>query len=290
MPAFLEITVPLLNFLIMFSVGTSLVAADFKRVAIVPRNVVLPCIAQILCVPLIGFVVVSVLSLDPYVVGGVLLIAACPGGSMSNFYSYLAKVNVALSVTLTGITCLAAMITMPLVMSCFEQFMNAPETFHVPIKTLLLTLGIFLLLPILLGMLVRHLKPAFVARYDNWLRVLSMVFLAALIVQVIWQTPDAFTQDLADTLKASGTMAVLSLLAGLQVGRFLKLSACDAWPVAFEMMVQNVGLAATIAITVFQQTRFASFAAGYFITQVPIAVVLILICLNRKKVPAVDHL
>lgn len=288
MPAFLDITIPLLNFLIMFTVGTGLAAADFKRVAMLPRNVVLPCIAQMVCLPLAGVVVVSLLSLDPYVVGGVLLIAACPGGSMSNFYSYLAKVNVALSVTLTGITCLAAMITMPLVMSCFEQFMGTPDTFHVPIKTFLLTLVMILLLPILLGMLLRHLRPAFVARYDKWLRIVSMVCLAALIVQVIWQTPDTFTHDFADTLKASGAMAGLSLVAGLLVGRFMKLSAYDAWPVAFELMVQNVALAATIAITVFQQARFASFAAGYFLVQVPIAAVLILICFKTKQAAAVD--
>ena len=110
------------------------------------------------------------------------------------------------------------------------------------------------------------------------------------IFQVIWQAPDAFIHDFADTMKASGAMAGLSLVAGLVVGRFMKLSAYDAWPVAFEMMVQNVALAATIAITVFQQARFASFAAVYFIIQVPIAAVLILICLKRKQATAVDHL
>lgn len=280
MPAFLDITVPLFNFLIMFTVGTGLAVTDFKRLAMTPRTVVLPGIAQMVCLPLAGVVVVSLFSLNPFVVGGVLLISACPGGSISNYYTYLARANVALSVLLTGLTCLAAILTMPLVMGSFEHFMNVPETFHVPIKTLLVTLTMFLLLPILLGMLMRHCWPAFVARNGGWLRAGSMFFLAALIAQVLWHNQESITLDLADTLKASLAMASLSIVTGLIASRCINLSAYDTWAVVIEMMVQNVALATTIAVTVFHQGRFASFFAIYFLVQVPIALAMIRIHLK----------
>ena len=84
------------------------------------------------------------------------------------------------------------------------------------------------------------------------------------IFQVIWQAPDAFIHDFADTMKASGAMAGLSLVAGLVVGRFMKLSAYDAWPVAFEMMVQNVALAATIAIMRFPAGKIRIICCSLF--------------------------
>jgi len=283
MPAFLDITIPLFTFLIMFTVGTGLELNDLNRVSRTPKKIVLASLAQIVCMPLVGLIVVNLLSLNDYIVAGVLLIAACPGGSISNFYVYLAKANVALSVILTGISCLLAVITMPLVMTVFMHYMSVPETFHVPVGRLLHTLIWFLLVPILLGMLLRHLRPTLVARLDRWLRVGSMMFLGALILQVIWQTPGVFTLDLTETVKASAAMAGLAILLGFLIGKIMKLEAYDYWPVVVELMVQNVALASTIAVTVFHQARFASFAAIYFMVQVPVASVLILVCLKSQS-------
>jgi BASS family bile acid:Na+ symporter len=280
MPDFLDITIPLMTFLIMFTVGTGLGLNDLNRVSRSPKKVVLASLAQIVCLPLIGLMVVNLFSLSDYIVAGVLLIAACPGGSISNFYIYLARANVALSVVLTGVSCLLAIITMPLVMTVFMHYMSVPETFHVPIGKLLHTLIWFLLVPIILGMLLRHLRPSLVTRIDRWLRIGSMLFLGAVIIQIIWQSPGVFTLNLTETVKASVAMAGLAILAGLLVGRMMKLEAYDYLPVVVELMVQNVALASTIAVTVFHQARFASFATAYFLVQVPIAAILILVCLR----------
>ena len=284
MPAFLDITIPLFTFLIMFTVGTSLEWSDLEGVARTPKTVVLASLAQIICLPLVGLIVVNMMSLSAPIMAGVLLIAACPGGSISNFYIYLARANVALSVTLTGLSCLLAIITMPLVMTAFERYMSAPETFHVPVINLLLTLFCFLLVPIILGMLLRHWCPALVTRLDRWFRVGSLTLLAALVTQVFWQAPETFRQDIPETVKASVAMAVLAILAGFLVGRLMKLKSFDYWPVVVELMVQNIALASTIAVTVFHQARFASFAAAYFLVQIPIAAALILVCLRSQSI------
>ena len=277
LPVFLDITIPTLNFLIMFTVGTSLTFSDFKRVARVPKTVIVASLAQIIFLPLAGVIVVNVLSLNEFIVAGLLLIAASPGGSISNFYVYLAQANVALSIVMTGLSCLAAVVTMPLVMAGFEHFMNVPETFHVPIDKLILALILFQLLPIILGMLFRYFKPVFVIRHKRWLRGGSLLYLSALVILVICEAPEAFTLDFAQTFKASASMALLAILAGVLVGWMLKLEAYDFWPVVNELMVQNIALASTIAVTVFHQARFASFAAGYFLVQVPFAIGLILL-------------
>jgi bile acid:Na+ symporter, BASS family len=284
MPVSLDITIPLYTFVIMFTVGTGLTLTDFRQVAGTPRTVVVASLTHMVCLPLAGLIVVLLLPLNEFVVAGVLLIAACPGGSIANFYVYLARANVALAVILTGISCLAAMMTMPLVMMGFASIMNVPEAFQVPVKPLLQTLGLFLVLPILLGMVLRYARPAFVVRHDRWLRGGSLTLLVALIIQVLWQAPEALTLDLAQTLQAGAAMAVLAVLAGMLLGRLLKLVPGDFWAVVIRMMVQNIALATTIAVSVYHQPRFASFAVAYFLMQVPIAVVLILFCLRKNTI------
>ncbi len=283
-PTPLDITVPLYTFLVMFAVGTSLVVADFRRIADAPRTVILASLTHLVCLPLAGLLVVQLLPLNAFVVAGVLLIAACPSGSIANLYVYLARANTALAVTLTGLSSFAALGTMPLVMLGFARFLPAEETFHVPVVPLLRALVLFLVVPILLGMWLRHLRPGFIVRHERRLRGGSLLLVLALIAQIVWQqAPQAFAVDLAQTLQASVLMAGLAILAGGLLGRLLKLPTADFWAIVIWAMVQNLALAMTIAVSVYHQPRFATFAVVYFLVQVPIATVLILAC--RRRLP-----
>lgn len=278
MPALLDITVPLYTFLVMFAVGTSLTTADFRRIVDAPGTVLLASLTHMLCLPLAGMIVIHFLSLNAFVAAGVLLIAACPSGSIANLYVYLARANTALAVTLTGVSSLAAIVTMPLVMLIFARYLPAASGFRVPVAPLLGGLVCFLLVPILLGMRLRHQRPGLVIRHERWLRRGSLLLVAALVAQILWQHQDAFARDLTQILMASVAMAGLAILAGAVAGRLLKLAHGDFWAVVIWMMVQNLALAMTIAVTVYGQPRFAAFAVAYFLVQVPIAAVLIGAC------------
>ena len=290
MPAFLDITVPLYTFLVMFAVGTSLTIADFCRVADAPKSVIQASLTHMIGLPLAGMLVIQLLPLNEFVVAGVLLIAACPSGSIANLYVYQARANTALAVTLTGVSSLAALGTMPLVMLGFARFLPASTWFHVPVLPLMRALVLFLVVPILLGMWLRHRRPEFVLRHDRWLRGGSLLLVVALIAQILWQqAPQVLTVDLAQTLQAGVLMAVLAILAGGLLGRLLKLPAANFWTIVIWNMVQNLALAMTIAVTVYHQPRFATFAVVYFLVQVPIAAVLILACrwrIGRYRLPA----
>jgi BASS family bile acid:Na+ symporter len=287
MKDFLDFSTPLYTFLVMLVVGTGLAPADFRRVVETPRTVCWASLTHMLCLPLAGIVVVSLLSLGPFVTAGVLLIAACPSGTIGNLYVHLARANAALSVTLTGVSCLAAMVTMPLAMAIFARFIAGGEVFHAPILPLLRSLTLFLLVPIVLGMLLRSRWPELVRRHDRRLRGGSLLLVAALIVQILWQAPDAFTLDLAEALQAGVAMAGLAILAGALSGLVLKLESPDFWAVTIRMMVQNIALAMTIAVTVYHQPRFATFAVAYFLVQVPIAAALIALGrhASRRRLP-----
>jgi BASS family bile acid:Na+ symporter len=290
MPELLDITVPLYTFLVMFAVGTSLAVADFRCVADSPETVVLASLTHMICLPLAGMLVIQLLPLNAFVVAGVLLIAACPSGSIANLYVYQARANTALAVTLTGVSSLAALGTMPLVLLGFSRFLPASAWFHVPVLPLLRALVFFLVVPILLGMWLRHRRPEFVVRNDRWLRGGSLLLVVALITQILWQqAPQVLAADLAQTLQASVLMAGLAILAGGLLGRLLHLPVANFWTIVIWNMVQNLALAMTIAVTVYHQPRFATFAVVYFLVQVPIAAVLILACrwqFGRCRLPA----
>src|SRR5437773_2638551 len=128
----LDIGVPALIILTMVVVGLGLTVGDFRRVVSKPGLVAAATVGQLVCLPLIALVLVRSLGLSPSVEKGMLLVAACPAGSMANLYGLLARANVALSVTLTAVSCLAALVTMPALLIGFQAYLGETSTFVVP--------------------------------------------------------------------------------------------------------------------------------------------------------------
>ena len=101
--------------IIMFGMGLSLIFADFKRVLIFPKAVFIGLVSQIIILPLIGFLIATSLNLSPTIAIGIMLLSACPGGATSNLLTHLAKGDLALSITLTAISSLLSIITIPFI-------------------------------------------------------------------------------------------------------------------------------------------------------------------------------
>src|SRR3954447_14020544 len=120
----LDIGVPALVILTMVAVGLGLTVGDFRRVVSMPGLVAAATVGQLVFLPLVALVLVRSLGLSPSVEKGMLLIAACPAGSMANLYAHLAKANVALSVSLTAVSCLSAVVTMPALMMGFRAYLG----------------------------------------------------------------------------------------------------------------------------------------------------------------------
>ncbi|RKN11753.1 bile acid:sodium symporter family protein, partial [Aquimarina sp. BL5] len=104
-------------FIIMLGMGLSLVIDDFKRILIYPKAILVGLANQLIILPLVGFLLASVLSLEPEIAIGIMILAACPGGATSNLISHLAKGDIALSVTLTAFSSLITIITIPFIVN-----------------------------------------------------------------------------------------------------------------------------------------------------------------------------
>lgn len=273
---FIDISIPTFVFFTMIVVGLDLTIEDFRHVMRKPRIVVIGTLGQFILLAPVAVLLVHALKLKPHVLSGILLIAICPGGAMSNYYVYLARSNTALSVTLTAVSCLLAPITLPMSMNVYELYLNKPFDFSVPFPIIFGQLIIMLVIPTILGICLRRIKPVFIKRYEAVFRGVSIAALVGIVGFVVYQEAGNLLPGIAVTALASVAFIVISMIAGLGIGSILGLNAHDRFTLLVEYAVRNIAIATAIAVTVLNRIEFAVFAIVYFLTQVPLVVLAII--------------
>jgi bile acid:Na+ symporter, BASS family len=274
--------VPVLVFFAMVVVGMELTVADFRRVARQPGTVVAATVVQFVLLPVIGWLLVRCLGLQPAIARGVLLVAACPSGAMANVYTYLARGNVALSVTLTAVSCLAAVLATPLALAVLQAQVGESTGFPVPFGVLAGQLFLLLVLPVLTGMGIRRRWPDITRRHGRSLLGFSIATLAALLGFIIVQEAEQFAGALSEIAAAAALLTVLAFAAGWVTGWVSGAGAPDRFTVGMVFVVRNVGIATAIAVTVLGRVEFAVFATAYFLAQVPLLLAAVLVFRNVR--------
>lgn len=275
MKEILDVAIPAVVFLSMIVVGLDLTAADFERVRRQPLLVAAGLVGPLLLLPPAALLLVSVLKPPAHLEAGLLLIASCPVGGISNTYNYLARASTALSVTLTGTSCLLAVVTMPLVARFFELSLGRPFGFAIPVATLLAQLVVMLLAPIAMGMALRRLAPAFAKRHERAFRTASLVGLALLVAFVIVQETERFRDGMRDTVLLAAGLVLLALGAGAIVGLLVRAASSDRFTLSVEFATRNVAVATVVAISLLGEVRFAVFATVYFLVELLIVGIVI---------------
>ena len=258
-----NVLLPLALGIIMLGLGLGLTGEDFRRVARYPRAVLIGLGLQTLLLPWVAFALALGFGLSPELAVGLMLLAASPGGATANIYSHLARGDVALNITLTAINSVLCLLTLPLILNLsLEHFLGAGQYVPPPTKKVI-EVAVIIVLPVLLGMLVRAKAPAFAARAEKPFRLLSVVVLALLIVAAVskeWQT-------LATSLAAVGLACLLFNLASMAVGYAtplaLRLPRRQATAIAMEIGIHNGTLAIFIALNVLANSTMSIPAAVY---------------------------
>ena len=258
-----NLLLPLALGIIMLGLGLGLTGEDFRRVARYPRAVLIGLGLQTLLLPWVAFALALGFGLSPELAVGLMLLAASPGGATANIYSHLARGDVALNITLTAINSVLCLLTLPLILNLsLEHFLGAGQ--YVPPPTMkVVEVAVIIVLPVLLGMLVRAKAPAFAARAEKPFRLLSVLVLALLIVAALgkeWHT-------LAASLAAVGLACLLFNLASMAVGYAaplaLRLPRRQATAIAMEIGIHNGTLAIFIALNVLGNAAMSIPAAVY---------------------------
>jgi BASS family bile acid:Na+ symporter len=227
-------------------------------------------VGQFALLPVIGWFLAHSLALQPDIAQGLMLVASCPSGAMANVYTSIARANVALSVTLTTVSCLAAVLTTPVALAVLQARDGGSAGFPVSLGVLARQLFLLLALPVLSGMAIRRRWPDVTKRHGRKLLGISVASLGVLLLLVIVQEADRFTTAAADIGGATGVLTALAFGAGYTTGWASGADATDRFTVGMVFVVRNVGLATAISVAALGRVEFAVFATAYFLAQVPI--------------------
>ena len=261
----ITIMLPLALAIIMIGLGLELTPKDFARVSKHPKAVLVALFCQLVLLVGIAFVICKVLNLPPLLAVGLMLLAASPGGSTANLFSYLFKGDIALNITLTAINSVIAAFTLPLIVNfAIQYFMQDGQHVSMQFSKILQVFSI-ILIPVCIGMLIRHYAPSFTKKLNKPLRIFSVVFLVLIIVGAIAKERAHILEYLTQVGLATVIFCICSLMIGYFVPRLLGINSAQARACAFEIGIHNSTLAMTIALTVMASTTIAMPAAVYSI-------------------------
>ena len=252
------IVLPILTVL-MFDLGLTLEGKDFVLVLHRFKAVLAGMLGQLVILPVLAWFVANMMDLPPIFSIGLVLIACCPGGSSSNIFSMLAKGDVALSVSLTALSSLITLVTVPMIMQWVTTAVGEASSITLPVGNLLMQNLVTMLLPILLGIGVRHWWPKAAARTE---RVLSkLAFPALMLLAGVFFVQHR--QTIADNLLSLGSAVTILLLCAIGLAALLgvlfRLNTQERRTINIEVGMQNAAQAIAIASSpfVFNDGRFA---------------------------------
>lgn len=233
--------VPLLQ-IIMFGMGTTMNKADFMAVIKTPKAVAVGLVCQFTIMPFLGFAIANAFSFPPEIAAGIILIGCSPSGLASNVMAYIAKANVALSITITSLATLLAPILTPALMKLL-----AGQMIEISFWKMFLDISKLIILPVVLGFLINHFLQHRAALLNKILPIISMIGITLIIVII--------TAAGQKSLQAIGVLLVLATLMhniggftlGYFGGKLCGLTEQDCRTVAIEVGLQNAGLASALA-------------------------------------------
>lgn len=247
----ITLLLPLSLFIIMSSLGLALTVGDFKRVAVYPKGAAIGLTNLLLLSPLLGFLVAKGFGIAGALGVGMVLLGASPGGTTANMMTHLARGDTALSVTMTALSSLAAVITTPLFLGLASAHFASGDTAldlnmgPIVVKVLLITL-----LPLSLGMAVRGLAPRFALSIEPIAKKVATGFFVLVVVAVLVSEHDEIGKNIAVVGPAVLTLNVLAMTISYQVAKLAKLDSRQSTAIAIELGVHNTTLAMAVGAMV----------------------------------------
>lgn len=240
---------------IMFGVALDLQLSDFKRTFKSPKPVLIGLIAQFLLLPATTFLFVTMFEPHPSIALGLFLVAACPGGNLSNFLTYLAKGNTPLSISMSAISTVAAIVMTPfntmLWASMYKPTAALIDSFSIGIWDMFSSIVFMLALPLVLGILVRHFLPKVAEKSIGFMKKFSIAVFLIFIIIMVANNYHAFAEHIRNVLIIVAILNALAIIIGYTVAKLLGLQEADRRAIAIETGIQNSGLGLILVFNFF---------------------------------------
>lgn len=240
---------------IMFGVALDITVDDFKQLIRNPKPVLVGILSQFIILPFITFLLVVIIKPMPSMALGMFLVAACPGGNISNFISSLAKGNTALSVTLTANATLLAIFLTPLNLSLWGSLyeptnLMLKEIAIVPMEMIELV-SLILGVPLVMGVWINHRFPQLARKLSKYLKIISLGFFICLILVVVFNNWLLIEKYLLYVFWIVLLHNAMAFLTGISLAEMFKLPTSDVRSITIETGIQNSGLGLVLIFTFF---------------------------------------
>ena len=240
---------------IMFGVALNITVSDFLRIIKNPKSVLIGILSQFILLPAFTFLLVTIIQPIPSIALGMFMVAACPGGNISNFMTSYARGNAALSVSLTAVATLLGVVMVPLNFQLWSGFYEPTSdlinTISLSPLAMVKVISLLLGVPLILGMLVRNYIPNFALKSAPIFKIGSILFFLALIILALSKNIDIFKNYIHYVFIIVLIHNILALTLGYSIASITGLSKRDRRTLAIETGIQNSGLGMLLIFSFF---------------------------------------
>jgi BASS family bile acid:Na+ symporter len=242
--------------LMMLGVALELKLDDFKRILIAPKAPGIGLGAQFIFLPAFTFLLTLILRPPPSIALGMILVAACPGGNLSNIITYLARGNCAVSVSMTAVSTLAAILMTPFNLTLWGSLNPGTarilQAVHLSPVDVFMTVFIILGIPLGIGMLISRSFPALVDKIRRPFKIFSLIFFIGIVTAALAVNWQNFISYIGLVFMGVLIHNALALNLGYWTGRLFRLSERDSRAVSIEVGIQNSGLGLVLVFNFFE--------------------------------------
>ena len=259
-----DIFLPLALAFIMFALGLGLTGADFLRVIKQPKDFFVGAISQIVLLPVIAFILVSIWPISPELAIGVMIIAAAPGGVTSNILTSFAKGDVALSVSLTAIISLLCVVTVPFIIVTSLVLLGLDNTIqNISLTSMAVSMFLIVTVPVIIGMIFRKFASNVALKFEPIAKKISMVLFVIVLLGAILAEKDNIVSYFADAGLITLVLNIVMMIFAFYVAQFLGTGNSQKKCIAIECGLQNGTLAIFVGTTLFGGGAYVIPAATY---------------------------
>ncbi|MDC1092695.1 bile acid:sodium symporter family protein [Pelagibacteraceae bacterium] len=263
---------PICLAIIMFGLGLGLTTSDFTRVIKKPRDFIVGFLSQVILLPIIAFGLILIIPMPIEIAMGVMIIAAAPGGVTSNVLTKFAKGDVALSVSLTAVVSLLAILIVPLIVFNSANFIGVEITKEISMINIAIKMFFVVTVPVLFGMIVRSLMTDFIISKTLIIQRLSIILFLIVFISIWIEEWDRIVSFIARAGLVTGILNLVMIFVGYYVAKMFASGVPQRKCISLECGLQNGTLAVVVATQLFDEIVFmvptAAYALIMFVTAI----------------------
>ena len=263
--------------IIMFGLGLGLTVSDFTRLLKIPRDFFVGFFGQVILLPIVAFILIQIISLPPQIALGTMIIAAAPGGVMSNILTKFANGDVALSISLTAVVSLISVITVPLIVYNSAGFLGIEIVKEISMLNIALKMFVAVTIPVIFGMIVRALMTDFIVSKTLLVQRLSLILFLVIFTAIWVEEWDRITSFIQRAGLIALILNLTMIFLGYYLAKYLTSGVEQRKCISLECGLQNGTLALFVTTQIFDDVVFAVPTAAYALIMFTTATIFVLI-------------